>query len=74
MVQCFEGYTFFRTDGRPEPGHRHVNPDGSLGGWVARSAKVPESAHVDFTSKIGPDVVLQEGETISPGRFLEQVS
>jgi hypothetical protein len=33
----------------PEPAHRHRNPDGSLGGWVADTALVEETAFV------GPD-------------------
>ena len=32
------------------PAHRHVNPDGSVGGWVA------DTAYVSPTASIGPDV------------------
>ena len=33
----------------PIPAHRHRNPDGSVGGWVA------ETAYVDPTAYVGPD-------------------
>jgi hypothetical protein len=33
----------------PVPAHRHVNPDGSEGGWVA------ETATVEATAYVGPD-------------------
>jgi len=35
-------------DGRgPVPAKRHVNPDGSMGGWVADAAHVDRGVHVD---------------------------
>ena len=34
------------------PAHRHVNPDGSLGGWVANTAKVDASAQVSDTAQV----------------------
>lgn len=30
----------------PVPAHRHANPNGTAGGWVADSATVADSAHV----------------------------
>ena len=34
------------------PAHRHINPDGSLGGWVAETAYVDVSAYVDETATV----------------------
>lgn len=31
---------------------RHVNPDGSIGGWVARSAHVEDTATVDYDAEV----------------------
>jgi hypothetical protein len=37
----------------PVPAHRHVNPDGTLGGWVADSATVSPAATVHYTATVG---------------------
>jgi hypothetical protein len=39
-------------DGRPVPAARHKNPDGSLGGWVARSAYVDPRATLDAAAVV----------------------
>lgn len=36
----------------PVPAHRHINPDGSEGGWVADTAKVDNTVHVGRNAKI----------------------
>lgn len=48
-----EQTTYDFEDGKgPVPAHRHKNPDGSTGGWVANSATVAETAYV------GPDALV----------------
>ena len=43
--------TFDFHDGEgPVPAHRHKNPNGSLGGWVAETAFVAPTAHVGYWS------------------------
>lgn len=36
----------------PVPAHRHVNPDGSLGGWVADTAEVNDTAYVGLDARV----------------------
>ena len=44
-------------DGNPlgRPAHRHINPDGSEGGWVAERAHVAPGVHV------GPQATIYGG-------------
>src|SRR3989344_6028702 len=42
----------FRDGNGPVPAHQHVNPDGSVGGWIADTAQVAATAY------IGPDAVV----------------
>ena len=44
--------------GGPVPAHRHVNPDGTQGGWVTYSASVPASCHIDATATVGSNCTL----------------
>ena len=46
------------------PAHRHVNEDGTEGGWVADSAKVAEDAHIGYGSVVGPRCVIESGVRI----------
>lgn len=40
-------------DGRgPVPAHRHKNPDGSLGGWVANTAYIAPTVFVGFYARV----------------------
>lgn len=36
----------------PVPAHRHINPDGTVGGWVADTAFVASSAYVGQYAKV----------------------
>ena len=63
--------TFYDQSGREVAGHRHRNPDGSLGGFVAETATVPASAHVDRTSQVGPGMVLGADAFIGPNCIVE---
>ena len=42
----------FNDGNGPVPAHQHVNPDGSVGGWIADTAQVAATAY------IGPDAVV----------------
>lgn len=54
--------TFDFEDGNgPVPAHRHTNPDGVIGGWVADTAYVGPLAYV------GPDANVT-GEVVADGR------
>ena len=34
------------------PAHRHINPNGTLGGWVADTAYVAPTVHVDLNARV----------------------
>ncbi len=65
---------FFRAQNREEAvfntpagqvkGHRHVNPDGSKGGWVPVDYQVPEGVYIDNRVSIWPGVTLPTGVTV----------
>ena len=43
----------------PVPAHRHLNPDGKLGGWVADTATVAPTAWVfDYAQVSGESVLV----------------
>ena len=44
--------TTFDFGNGPVPAHRHTNPDGSLGGWVADTATVSPTAWVSGNAKV----------------------
>ena len=45
--------TTFDFGNGPIPAHRHTNPDGSLGGWVADSAHMHPTAHIGARAHVG---------------------
>jgi hypothetical protein len=34
------------------PAHRHKNPDGSIGGWVANTATVADTAYIGEDARV----------------------
>lgn len=42
----------FRHHDTAVPAYRHTNPDGSLGGWVAETALVEETCHLDPKTEV----------------------
>lgn len=50
--------------------HRHVNPDGSVGGLVSESAKIHPTSYIHETSIIGPDVTLGANLVVLPHSFV----
>ena len=34
------------------PAHRHINPDGSIGGWVAETATVAPTAYIGINAQV----------------------
>lgn len=44
--------TTFDFGAGPVAAHRHVNPDGSVGGWVADTATVDATAHVGADAQV----------------------
>lgn len=62
--------TFQLPDGSSVTGTRWKNPDGSVGGWVAKTAKVDPSATIEFNAMVGPDVVVEQGEIVQSDRVM----
>lgn len=54
----------FVVDGVEDRAMRYINPDGSLGGWVSKCAKIDSSAYIDPSSVVGPWAVLHAGHIV----------
>lgn len=63
-------FTFVDPRGRKEKGTRRRNPDGSAGGWVARSAKVHPSAVVHVDAIVEPGAVVTENAIVRNGTIV----
>ena len=48
----------------PVPSHRHQNPDGTLGGWVADTAAVGRDATVGRYATVGPYATVDQYATV----------
>lgn len=48
----------FEDGNGPVPAHRHANPDGTVGGWVAHTAVVMPGVHVDRLSVVYGNAVI----------------
>ncbi len=48
MTDCFD----FDGLGHPVPAHRHLNPDGTSGGWIADSAQVAHTVYVAPSAQV----------------------
>ena len=44
--------TTFDFGNGPVPAHQHTNPDGSIGGWVANSATVSDTAYIGEDAEV----------------------
>jgi hypothetical protein len=62
--------TFDFQDGNgPRPAHRHVNPDGSEGGWVADTARVSGDARVSGNALVYGNALVDSDRSIMHGSF-----
>ena len=48
----------------PVPAHRHRNPDGTEGGWVANTATVPPTVRIGYYAQIGCNARIRNGARI----------
>lgn len=53
-------------------GHRHINPDGSAGGWVAETARVDTSATVEAGAVVLPGAVVGKNAVVRDGAFIAE--
>jgi UDP-3-O-[3-hydroxymyristoyl] glucosamine N-acyltransferase len=58
--------TFNNEDGSKEDAYLWINPDGSVGGWVALSAKVDPTAYVH------PEAIVEPGAKVGPGVVVDK--
>lgn len=65
-----EAVDFFREDGSRVEARRHINPDGSLGGWVATTARVHPSAIVEPGGLVGPESDVGPGQIVRNGEII----
>jgi carbonic anhydrase/acetyltransferase-like protein (isoleucine patch superfamily) len=61
-------YTFIEPDGQRVEGHRHLIPDGSIGGWVAVNATVAGSAFVEAGAIVEPKAIVRPGSRVPAGK------
>lgn len=54
-------FEFIEDDGKVVSAHRHVNPDGSVGGWVAETAIIGEGVYIEPGASVEPGVVIEPG-------------
>lgn len=57
-------FAFVDGHGRTIKAVRHINPDGSLGGWVASTAKVGLGAFIEPGALIEPEAVVRPGQHV----------
>lgn len=67
IVSASHAFTFVDPQGRKEKGTRRRNPDGSLGGWVASSAKVHASAVIHPEAIVEPKAVVDANVVVDKG-------
>ena len=58
-------FVFVEPDGTTESAVRRKNPDGTIGGWVARSARVHPSAIIE------PDAIVEPGANVGRNERVE---
>lgn len=50
--------------------HTHINPDGTSGGRVAKSAQVDPTAYVEKFAKVLPGAIVGPGQLVRSGDML----
>lgn len=59
-------FEFPQPDGTSVLGHRFINPDGNVGGWVADDAVVEEGAYIEVGAVVFPKSHIRAGEHVKP--------
>lgn len=65
-----QAFTFVGPTGQKEKGTRRRNPDGSVGGWVAKSAKVHSTAVVQVDAIVEPRAVVNKNAIVENGTII----
>jgi UDP-3-O-[3-hydroxymyristoyl] glucosamine N-acyltransferase len=63
-------FAFIFSNGMRESATRHRNPDGSVGGWVAKSARIDPTAVIEPDAVVGPDAIIEKGQVIRNGQTI----
>lgn len=61
----------FATEDGSVAGRRHINPDGSLGGWVPITMTVPQDVYIHPSAFVLPDAKLEKGREVLPGEVVD---
>ena len=59
-MAAVQSFAFVDPDGRREKAFRRRNPDGTVGGWIAKTAQVHPTAFVE------PDAIVEPGAVVGP--------
>ena len=70
LAEHRESIVLYDDDGTPISASRHLNPDGSLGGWVASTAAAPSDCWIHRDAIVLPGVRLASGTRISIAQIL----
>lgn len=65
--QLSSSFAFVDSRGEKVEAVRHKNPDGSLGGWVARNAHVGHRAIVEPGALVEPGATVKIGQRVKRG-------
>ena len=60
-------FAFVDASGHRVAASRHLNPDGTLGGWVARNARVGAGAVVEPGALVAPRAVVPPRQRVKRG-------
>ena len=58
--------------GRAVGAQRHVNPDGSVGGWVAENAAVDPTAVIESGALVMPHAKVGAGVRVENGMIVDE--
>lgn len=65
MIDTNSGeFEFVEESGQVVKADRHINPDGTLGGWVAVTATVHKNAYVEMGALVPPGAHVTSGERV----------
>lgn len=65
-------FIFVMSNGERVEAHRHRNPDGTIGGWVADNAKVSVHALVETGAIVGPRARVRAGRIVHTRKYLDE--
>jgi hypothetical protein len=65
-------FEFVDADGNSVPAARHVNPDGTPGGWVASTAKVARGSYIEGGALVAPRAIVPSQRRVRKGDLVPE--